>query len=505
MRTENSNGGIFRGLTLRIRLLGLSVLMIVPFTALMFYLMFSMNRISDSYSAIVRNITQVNSFNIVFKEDMDSVMYMMIAHSLSKYEVKNELGMDNPDVMIRAAEETFEEVRANTESAEAKARLTSAIKLLITLHKRVNDISDTVKEIGHYDENMERLDMDIRVITDMIQDRIAEYLYYESVSLENIRQEMNARRKLLTSSAIMTTALLLVLSLWISALITRSITHPIAGLIEASDQIGAGNLDARAEVTGSPEIRTLADRFNSMAARIGELVENNRQEQIHLRNMELKLLQSQINPHFLYNTLDNIVWLAEDDRKEDVEKIAKALSAFFRSALSSGRDIIRISEEVRHVESYLEIQGYRYRDMLTYEIQVDPECGQYEILKMTIQPIVENALYHGIKNRRGGGSILVRISRREDRMEILVKDTGIGMRPEKVEQLNRMTKGLEKPDQETGSFAVYNVAERLRLYYGEAAGITFTSVYGEGTEATIRIPCMQERNIPVPEEKGTGI
>ena len=278
---------------------------------------------------------------------MDSVMYMMIAHSLSKYEVKNELGMDNPDVMIRAAEETFEEVRANTESAEAKARLTSAIKLLITLHKRVNDISETVKEIGHYDENMERLDMDIRVITDMIQDRITEYLYYESVSLEIIRQEMNARRKLLTSSAIMTTALLLVLSLWISALITRSITHPIAGLIEASDQIGAGNLDARAEVTGSPEIRTLADRFNSMAARIGELVENNRQEQIHLRNMELKLLQSQINPHFLYNTLDNIVWLAEDDRKEDVEKIAKALSAFFRSALSSGRDIIRISEEVR--------------------------------------------------------------------------------------------------------------------------------------------------------------
>ena len=124
---------------------------------------------------------------------------------------------------------------------------------------------------------------------------------------------------------------------------------------------------------------------------------------------------------------------------------------------------------------------------------------------MIIYPIVENALYHGIKNRRGGGAILVRISRREDQMEILVKDTGIGMRPEKVEQLNRMTKGLEKPDQETGSFAVYNVAERLRLYYGEAAGITFTSVYGEGTEAAIRIPCMQERNIPVPEEKGTGI
>ena len=129
---------------------------------------------------------------------------------------------------------------------------------------------------------------------------------------------------------------------------------------------------------------------------------------------------------------------------------------------------------------------------------------QFEILKMTIQPIVENALYHGIKNRRGGGSILVHVSRREDQMEILVQDTGIGMRPEKVEQLNRMTKGLEKPDQETGSFAVYNVAERLRLYDGEAAGITFTSVYGEGTEARIRIPCRQEKNRPVPEEMEAG-
>ncbi len=502
MRTENSNGGLFRRLTLRIRLLGLSVLMVVPFAVLMFYMIFSMNKISDSYSAIVQNVTRVNSFNIVFKQDMDSVMYMMIAHSLSKYDVKQELGMDNPDVMIREAERTFEEVRADTESPEARARLTSAIKLLITLHKRVNDISETVKEIGYYDENMERLDMDIRVITEMIQDRIAEYIYYESVSLENVRQEMNARRKLLTSFSVMTAVLLLILSLWISAAITRSITHPISGLIDAADQIGAGNLDARAEVTGSPEIRTLADRFNSMAARIGELVENNRQEQIHLRNMELKLLQSQINPHFLYNTLDNIVWLAEDDRKEDVEKIAKALSAFFRSALSSGRDIIRISEEVRHVESYLEIQRYRYRDMLTYEIRVEPECARYEILKMTIQPIVENALYHGIKNRRGGGSILVSIGRREEGMEILVQDTGVGMRPEKVAQLNRMTEGLEKPDKETGSFAVYNVAERLRLYYGEKAGIIFTSVYGEGTEARIRIPCLGQKAGPGSEETG---
>lgn len=492
METDSKETGLFGQLSLRKRLLGFSMVLIIPFAALTFYLMYSLNHISDSYSAIVKNVTQVNSFNIVFKEDMDSVMYMMIAHSLSKYDVKEELGMENPDVMIREAEETFEEVRANTDSPEARERLSSAIKLLITLHKRVNDISETVKEIGYYDENMERLEMDIRVITEMFQDRIAEYIYYESVSLESIRQEMNARREILTTFSVLTAVFLMILSLMLSASITRSITQPIAKIIGTAEQIGEGDLDARAQVTGSPEIRTLATGFNSMADRIGNLVERNRQEQIHLRNMELKLRQSQINPHFLYNTLDNIVWLAEDDRKEDVEKIAKSLSTFFRVALSSGRDIIPIREEIRYVESYLEIQRFRYRDMLTYEIQASPDCEEFPILKMTIQPIVENALYHGIKNKRGGGSILIRVSGVDERIEILVRDTGAGMRPEKTAQLNRMTQGLEKPDTESRSFAVYNVAERLRLYYGNSAAIRFSSVYGEGTDAYILIPCERE-------------
>ena len=175
-------------LTLQTRLLMFSALLIVPFFALTLYLLFNLNEIAGYYNTIVQNITKVNAYNLVFKDDMDSVMYMMVAHSLSKYEVESELGMTSPDVMIREAEEAFEDVRRSTVSENALESIDRASKLLTTLHKRVNDISGTVKVTGHYDENMESLDVDIRVITEMIQERISEYIYHESVSMEDIRE-----------------------------------------------------------------------------------------------------------------------------------------------------------------------------------------------------------------------------------------------------------------------------------------------------------------------------
>lgn len=479
-----------RGISLKLQLVSLSVLLLVPFSLLTLYLLYNIDKIGAYYNTIVQNITEINELNLVFQEDMDSVMYMMVAHSMSKYEVGPELGLTNPDVLIRDAEEAFENVRRTTVSPDALQSVKGATKLLITLHKRCNDISSTVKETGYYDENMERLDMDIRVITEMIQERISEYIYYESKSMENMRREMDERRSLLIRFSVIFMLILIATSILISTGIVRSITRPIQGLMSAAEQIGRGDFRARADVSrGSPEIRTLGKSFNSMADRIGELVEHNRQEQINLRNMELKLLQEQINPHFLYNTLDNIVWLAEDDRKEDVEGIAEALSTFFRTSLSGGRDVIRISEEEMHIRSYLEIQQFRYRDMLTYDIDVDPECRDYMILKMTLQPIVENALYHGIKNKRGGGKITIRIRKDEGRVICLVSDTGIGMTPEQLTALIRRVDGKDAFSEGNEHFGLANVAERLRLNYGESAGMVFRSEYGVGTEVEVYIPC----------------
>lgn len=475
-------------MSLRMRLYLLSSILIIPFLALSVYLLFSINQISSSYDTIVRNITAVNEFNLVFKEDMDSVMYMMVAHSLSKYEVKNELGMTNPDEMIREAEEAFERLRASTISPDALEVVKGATKLLITLHKRVNDISSTVKATGSYDENMERLDMDIRVLTEMIQDRISQYIYHESQSMDNIRREIDHRTALLTQFSLAAAVILLVVCFLLSSLFSRSITKPITSLVATAAQLGQGNFSVRAAEEGSPEVQILGAGFNSMAERIGELVERNRQEQVNARNLELKLLQAQINPHFLYNTLDNIVWLAEDDRKEDVEGIASSLSTFFRTSLSGGRDEITIREEILHIRSYLEIQQFRYRDMLTYSIDADPACDEYRILKMTLQPVVENAIYHGIKNKRGGGHISITVSREGESLVIRIKDTGIGMTPEKLTGLVRTVDGMEPARKENESFGLSNVAERLRLNYGESAGMVFQSTYGEGTLVEIIIP-----------------
>ena len=496
MQTDEKKGGesrsrkrAARSLTIRARLLLFSALLITPFFLMDLYLLINLNEIAGFYSTAVKNITRVNEYNLVFREEMDSVMYMMVAHSLSKYNVESELGMTNPDVMIREAEEDFEEVRGTTISDAALESIDRATKLLTTLHKRVNDISSTVRQTGYYDINMERLDVDIRMLTEMIQERISEYIYHESVSMENIREKMDGRRNTLVRFSMLSAAVLLILTFLFATGLTRSITGPIRNLMEAAGQIGRGNFSVRApEDKGSPEIRTLSHSFNSMARRLGELVEHNRQEQINQRNLELKLLQAQIDPHFLYNTLDNIVWLAEADRKEDVEGIAEALSTFFRTSLSGGRDVIRISEEERHIRSYLEIQQFRYRDMLTYEIDIEPQCRDLLILKMTLQPIVENALYHGIKNKRGGGTITIRIFMEEGRVRILISDTGIGMTNEQLTELIRLIDGTQAQKDSNIHFGLSNVAERLRLNYGESAGMAIKSAYGEGTQVEISIP-----------------
>ena len=159
----------------------------------------------------------------------------------------------------------------------------------------------------------------------------------------------------------------------------------------------------RAEENSEGEMAVLNDSFNQMIEKIGNLVEDIRIEQLNLRATELKLLQAQINPHFLYNTLDTIIWLAEAGRKDEVVMMVTALSDFFRTTLSKGRDYITVKEEEAHIRSYLKIQQFRYQDILEYSIHIPEELYAYQILKLTLQPLVENALYHGIKNKRGTG------------------------------------------------------------------------------------------------------
>ena len=481
-------------ISLKNKLVLLSIMVIVPFTVMTGFLLYSLNRLGSSYDTIVQNITGANEYNITFKEEMDSVMYQMVARSLTKYDVETELGMKNPDRMITDAENTFENLKHVSTSPEAVNCLKSAIKLLITLRKRMNDIDSTVKISGYYDENMGRLDTDIRIITELIQDRITEYIYYETESMENIRLEMEHYRGLLTRIYVIMIIILLILVIILSTIIMRSITNPVASLVKMTQKVGQGDFSVRAEVPDKDnEMAILSDSFNSMVEQTGSLVDNIKKEQINSRNLELKLLQAQINPHFLYNTLDNIVWLSEDGKKEDVASIVTSLSQFFRTTLSGGRDFIRIREEIAHIEAYLSIQQFRYRDILSYEINIPERYNDYLIIKMALQPIVENALYHGIKYKRGMGCIKIGIDEEGNNIKLIVEDDGIGMDADTLVKFRKVAAGEIRPEEDNKGFGMANVAERLRLNYGESYGLKIDSVYGSGTRVEIFIPKTKEQ------------
>ena len=481
-------------LSKRINLLTASIM--GPLTVLVLYLLVNMINFSTAYNQSVKNITVIKDYSLNFKTDLDYSIYRAIVGNLALDDLDEYAKNSNSDsAKVRNPYKIINEMRnavkrQETESGKNSADLMRRIsKSLGWLERVVRKIDDNIQEGGHYAENIELLDKDIRSSTQLIQDNLQEYIYYEAVNLENIRVdlEIRARDTLILCIAILTSILLI--NFFLTRVITHSVTHPIRELCRATRQVAKGNFSP-AEIESGDEIQVLTKSFNDMTGEIQYLIENIKKEQRNLKDTELKLLQAQINPHFLYNTLDAIVWMAEGGQDKEVVAMVTALSQFFRTTLSQGRDYITIQEEESHIRSYLSIQEFRYADILEYEIDIDPSLYEYTILKLTLQPLVENALYHGIKNKRGKGKITVRGYEKEDHIYLEVADNGIGMDEEELEQLQKKLKG-ETPHER--GFGLGNVNERIRLNYGPEYGITFRSCKGEGTTATV---CIPKKNIP---------
>jgi two-component system sensor histidine kinase YesM len=278
-----------------------------------------------------------------------------------------------------------------------------------------------------------------------------------------------------------------VLAAW---LISASVYSPIKKLHDVTTAITKNDLRALVTSKNVNEITELGISFNIMIGRIRELLASQVREHENLQKAELKALQAQINPHFLYNTLDAIVWMAETNKTDQVIEIVRTLSRFFRIALSKGKDWIPIQEEIEHVRSYLHIQKIRYRDILDYEIDVDDGILDGTILKLTLQPLAENALYHGIKNKRNGGTIWVRARRKEqDQVLIEVQDNGVGFTPYKLARIQeRLNDESYEISQEGEGFGLVNVNKRIKLYYGGQYGLSVESQYQRGTRVTVTIP-----------------
>ena len=232
------------------------------------------------------------------------------------------------------------------------------------------------------------------------------------------------------------------------------------------------------------EIGHLSRNFNMMTEEIQNLIEQRDQEQQIKRKSELKVLQSQINPHFLYNTLDSIIWMAEWGKNQEVVRMTSSLAKLLRRSISNEQETVTVAEEVEYTETYLTIQKMRYKDKLEYEILVDPEILQEKIIKLILQPLVENAIYHGIKYKEGKGMLRIQGFRQENQIVLQVQDDGKGMDADTLAHI------FEKHTRDTRSNGVglNNVNERIQLYYGCGYGLSFRSRLEEGTEAVITLP-----------------
>ena len=277
-----------------------------------------------------------------------------------------------------------------------------------------------------------------------------------------------------------------VLTSW---LLSRLLGRPLRGLAAAMESFekDADHFTYH-PVGGTREVQELSASFSHMVGRIQQLMVTVRQEEVNLRKTELKALQAQINPHFLYNTLDSIAWMCEQGQNADAVRMVHALARLFRISISKGHELIPIAREIEHAESYLQIQKYRYKNRFTYHFEVDPGCLDYLCNKITLQPIIENAINHGLDLMVEEGHITVQVC--PDGQDILfrVRDDGVGMTPEQVAAI--LNKG---PSDRTG-IGIKNVNDRLKIYFGKQYGLRIDSVPDEGTCVEIRMPKVRQED-----------
>lgn len=441
MKKEQIEGRRARRFTLNMRLALLLFVTAIPLTAMMLGILNMIREYSESYNDIIDNLKVANEFNIKFKEDMEYSMYRVMIGLIdaSKFEdgdilegsTKYATVVKNPIHMIESARYSFGTAIDRVPGSDSDIKIKGILSCLDALETAVDRMIDNSSVPGTYTESETIWENDIKGLCSMIQDYITQYTYYELINMEKLQKQLEEQMQQSVRIFIVLLVAVLAAGFGLSTMITKTVTTPINSLRQTA---------------------------------------------------ELRLLQEQINPHFLYNTLDSIVWLAEGGNKQQVVEMTADLSVFFRTVLSGGNDYITVKEEESHIRSYLKIQKIRYENILDYVIRIDPEIEEQVILKMTLQPIVENALYHGIKNKRGGGRITIRGYGEGERIVFEVEDNGIGMDAEDLEELKKKLRGEKsRLDSRNGGFGLNNVAQRIQMYYGDRSEITITSRKEEGT------------------------
>lgn len=276
------------------------------------------------------------------------------------------------------------------------------------------------------------------------------------------------------------------ISIIISLLLSLHLTKPIKRLQQDMKQVELGNFHIQTSLEEDNEINQLGQSFNVMVNEIKHLMDETVQNSEQKRKTELLLLHAQINPHFLYNTLDSIIWMAEQEKHEEVVDMTSALAKMFRASITRDQELVSIRVEIEHIRHYLFIQKMRYREQLDYVFDIPSDILPYKTVKILLQPFIENAIYHGIRSKTTPGMIYISAWQEQDDVVFEVRDNGLGMTAERLHQVNE---GTVSTNAQHG-IGIGNVNERIQLYFGETYGMSIHSVLGEGTIVTIRVPAI---------------
>jgi two-component system, sensor histidine kinase YesM len=476
---------LFAGIHLTIRskiLLSLCIVILLMGTANVLVVIQMLNY-SRQYDSIINNITTANSISGSIKPDIDNEMWNIVAGKIQFNEGKQYEIISNINSKVQWMLE-------NTDSQRAKVKLDVVLRTMQTLTQDVDMMGSQIAKYSTAAQNEAVLEK-IRFVTGVVEGVVQDYVLFEVNRTNGQYQQMRAGFVEWEILAVILTFGAIVFSVVAAWALSRSIYTPIKKLHDVTKTITQNDLQALVTGDNVDEITELGMSFNIMIGKIRELLDSKIKEQENLKKAEMRALQSQINPHFLYNTLDTIIWMAESKKTDQIVEVVSALSNFFRISLSKGRDWITIGEEIERVRSYLTIQKIRYRDIMDFKIEVDDKVSDHTVLKLILQPLVENAIYHGIKNKREGGTIFVRAKLFNGNKVLLeVEDTGIGFTPETLVQLQAELADNSGDIKQESGFGIGNVNQRIKLYYGMQYGLSVKSEYQSGTCVSFIIPAL---------------
>lgn len=432
------------------------------------------------YDRVITNVSKTNRLNQIVRIEISDEIWDIVAGNKDfaegrQYEIIADIGARIADI------------KRGTTVTENRQMIEVANRAMDTLTNCVDRLGRQMEALSPVTENEKLLD-EIRGVAALVSDILQDFIVLEIESAASTNEQLKQTAVLLTVLQILMVLFVTLFAVFAQRTVADIIHRPISELEKLSSRIAAGNFEARAEPPHVRELDRLTENLNTMAAKLRELIDANIREQQNLQKSEMKALQAQITPHFLYNTLDTIVWLAEGHLYDQVILVTRNFSSFFRRSLSRGKDWVAVHEELEHVQNYLTIQKIRYRDILDYSIECDPAMADRPMLKLLLQPLVENALYHGIKNKRGRGMITVRGWREDGFLCFRVNDNGIGMTQERLAAIGEQIDGTLDSSTLSDVYGLYNVNKRLALYYSGAAKLSISSVYREGTSVSFRLP-----------------